>query len=391
MNMLKKIRLNKKVLMLLTFSFLITNNVLAQKKKADTYKENLLAWKDRNLTWNDYQGEQEKDSFINEELFANPVVRTKKIGKVKYEYYEYETFFVKDKSWAIDSVKTAPMLKYNQTRFDLWELISRKAANEYSRTPNANMDEVFEFYKRLFNRRVDEMWKSTNHATDREKVNEYASKVEKELEENIVTPGSVPLLGLSNFGFGFAFGLGCHIPFSKFMGPMASFNIEGTLLTNRHEIGAEMDFRFGAKCKSPISEKKGTILEGDELGSYNIMLTYGYNVLSNNNISLTPYIGAGIGGLSGGEVDNQYYNPKKDENPIMCKGFSFNVGVKTDIRLKRTIHIKTQSNGYEASYSSIHLKPFFSLSHYSKSTGWVPSLNINVSFGQLYKKYNESR
>jgi len=385
--MMRKFWLNRKVLAFLAFSFLYINNVSAQDKKADTYKENLLAWKDRNITWDDFQGELKKDSLINEEFYANPVVRTKKIGKVKYEYYEYETFFVKDKSWVVDSVKTAPMLKFCQTKFDLWELISRKAANEYSRTPDANMDEVFGFYKRLFNRRIEDMWKNTNHATDREKVNEYAAKVEKELEGNIVTPGNVPLYGPRDFGAGFAFGMGCNIPFSEYMGSMASFDIEGTILTKRHEVGVDLALYFGTKCKLPIYEKKGTIQKGDELTGYSIMFTYGYNVLSNNNVSLTPFVGVGICGLSGGEVDFQYYNPKKDENPIFCNGFAFNVGVKTDIRLKRTIHIKTEGNGYQASYSSIHLKPYFSMSHYSKSIGWVPSLNLNVSFGQLFKLY----
>lgn len=346
-----------------------------------SYSNNMIAWKSHKLSWKDFKGKNVyKDGLIYHISYANiPFIQKKKIGNTTYTYFENKSFLDTEESWVDDSHKNPETLKLAETDFNLWELYARKALIEYNSIPDASIDEIYNFYKKLFARRKEDLRQITENGTNREKLDEYSAAVEKELEDLPFNP-EAQVAGLrEKNGYYISLGISSHIPFTKYISTGYGLNMSAGGFAGRHMIGADLDLEFGGKCCKDIWTEKGTIYEGDKIFTGGITLQYGYTVMQKSAVDITPYFGFGVHFYDGGEVLPAYQKGKKAQS-IEKSGVSFGIGCAFDIIASRGIAIKTEDSNIRKNVHSLGIKPYFSLTHYSGDMGWVPALNIAVDW-----------
>lgn len=347
----------------------------------DSYDKSMVSWEERKLTWDDFKGTVESSNGrIFDMKFRNvPCIKMEKIGNVKYVYNTSQTFINSATSWVVDSCKNYSTLKLAQTGFNLWELYSRKAIIEYNNVPNASINEIYDFYNKIFDMRIKELEEETDYGKNRQKLDEYSERINQELENTTFSPEHAITSLKEQKGNYFGLGLLSHVPFTDYITPLYGFDLLAGGLSKRHFIAGELNFCFGGKCQKPIVTDKGTIYKGEKMFCGSILLNYGYNVYSGKNVGLTPYVGCGLNFYDGGLKDPMYQS-KKGNDTVSKTGFSFGVGFNADFVLSREIDIKVVDEDVSISSQNLTVRPYFNLTHYSGELGWVPALNIALMF-----------
>lgn len=342
------------------------------------YSNNMMVWRSHKLSWKDFKGKNVyKEGLIYNMSYANiPFIQKQKIGNTTYTYYENRSLLNTEESWVDDSNKNPTTLKLAETDFNLWELYGRKALIEYNSIPDASIDKIYSFYKKIFDRRTEDLRQITENGSNREKLDEYSAEVEKELEELPFNP-EAQVAGLrEKNGYYLNVGFSSHISFSKYFSSQYGFNMSAGGFSERHMIGGDLDLEFGGKCHKEIWTKKGTIYDGDKVFGGGITLQYGYTVLQKSSVDITPYIGFGAHFYDGGKE----YKEGRNAESVEISGISFGIGCAFDIIASRGIAIKTEDQNIRKNVHSIGIKPYFCLTHYSGEVGWVPALNIAVDW-----------
>ncbi|MBR3530851.1 MAG: hypothetical protein IKN83_05730 [Bacteroidaceae bacterium] len=351
---------------------------------AQTYAQSMVPWKDRPLTWNDFKASYPtKDTLAYEVSYhASPRIEKKKIGNTTYEYYLYDSYVNTAESWVNPTYKTNDLLKLTQANFDLWELCCRKAIMEYSSLTEANIDEIFDFHKRLCLRRQDEHYNLSSRGTDHAAVERFAEEVKGELAHTVYHPEEYVAPLEINRGIYYAIGVESHIPFSDYFKPFFGMTVSlGGYLNKNSMVGMEANFTGFGKCKQNIYSKKGMMEKGEEAMNYSLSLIYGRYLMSGGSVDLMPYVGLGVRSYQGGEVYPEYHRDNKN-NQIHRTGISMGIGMMTDFNLKRKVMFRTRSSSIEQLNTCIRLRPYFNVTYYPRTLGWVPALNIGVEFCQ---------
>ena len=360
-------------------SFGVRSNSMSLDDRND---KNMVSWEDRKLTWDDFKGTVDSSygRMYDMKFLNRPYLKKEKIGNNKYVYNTSQTFINSATSWVVDSCKNNSTLKLAQTGFNLWELYSRKAIIEYNNVPNASINEIYDFYNKVFDKRIKELEEETDLGKNSQKLDEYSERINQELENTTFNPEVVTTSLKEQKGYYYGLGLLSHVPFTDYITPLyGGFELLVGGFAKRHFIAGELNFCFGGKCQKPIVTDKGTINKGDKMLCGSILLNYGYNVYSGKNVELTPYVGCGINFYDGGLKDPMYQN-KKGNDSLEKAGFSFGIGFNADFVLSREIDIKVLNEDISRSSQNLTVRPYFNLTHYSGELGWVPALNIALMF-----------
>lgn len=347
----------------------------------DSYSNSMVPWIDHKLTWDDFKGTVETGSgrIFDMKFYNRPYIKKEKIGNIKYVYNTNLSFTNSATSWVVDSCKNYSTLKLAQTGFNLWELYSRKALIEYNNVPGASINEIYDFYNKVFDKRVKELEDETDFGRNRQKLDEYSEQINQELENTTFNPEDVTTSLKEQKGYYFGLGFLSHIPFTDYITPLYGFDLVAGGFVKRHFIAGDLNFSFGGKCQKPIVTDKGTIHKDDKMFCGSLLLNYGYNVYSGKTVELTPFIGCGVNFYDGGKKDPMYQS-KKGNDSVEKAGFSFGVGFNMDFVLSREIAIKVVDEDISRSSNNITVRPYFNLTHYSGELGWVPALNIALMF-----------
>lgn len=351
---------------------------------AQSYKQSMIPWKDRPLTWNDFQAlYPTRDTLAFEISFhATPRRVTKKVGDTTYEFFSYDSYINALDSWVRPENKTDDLLKLCQTNFDLWELCIRKSIDEYCSSLDALPNEIFKFHERLCKRRQDELYHLTKRGTDHAAVEHYAQEVKRELAQTEFHPERYDNSLEIDRGVFYSFGLETHIPFTSYFKPFFGFSLNaGYYLNRRSMVGLELNMEGFSKCKEPIYTKKGEILEGDKVWTAAMSLIYGLSIKNSRKVELMPYVGLGVRSYDGGDLYEQYQK-KNNNGHVERAGISLGVGMMTDLILKRKLILKTRSNSIEQLNNCLRIRPYFNLTYYPKNLGWIPALNVAIEFNQ---------
>lgn len=350
----------------------------------DNYVKSMIPWKDHQLSWDDFKGlspaTNENDgikrlAYIS--LMSRPYVQKQKIDGVTYEYYQNEALMNELGSWVIDSCKTKEGLKLMQADFNLWELYSRRAIMEYSITPDASLEELFDFYKQRVDYRCNEIMRSTDYGSDADKLQAYCDSIDRELEKTQIDPVSM-VSHMNETGSYYIFmGLSSGFPFSDYISSKQfGFNIGGGGFIKRHMIDLELNIEFGGECRKEFQTSDGKVKEGEDLTAGGINLHYGYKVFKRGIFEVSPYVGAGVRIFNGDKKDEHSDNNKRKQ----MSGLSLGIGCSLDFILNRHVYIKTQDETVRKRTSGISVRPYLSFTDYKDDLGRVPALNIAVDW-----------
>lgn len=368
------------------------NNTRSSIGWSESNSEKMLPWGERQLTWDDFQGKRIKkrsDMAYDINFIDRPFVQKQKISNVKYYYLNNQTFMDSSDSWVNDSCKTASMLQMAQNNFDLWELCSRKAAIEYNSTSCTSFDEVRKFYIEQFNQLSEEMDEATNKGKDLQKVDEYERIIKSELDSLKFEPDKFISTLTEQSGYGMNIGYTTHFPSSDYVGAMDfGMNLGFEFYSKRHLFGLDMSLEGGGECKKSIITKKGVINKGDYMYGGMLLLNYGYNMYNDNKKSITPFVGVGVHFYDGGKKYSEYQSARGD-SPVEKAGFSFGLGFNTSLHINHLVQIKSLDEEIQKLTNNINIKPYFSLSNYSGEIGWVPAINVAVTYSFKMSKLDK--
>lgn len=381
----------KKVLLVVSMMFCFGTSSaqifkLRNNAGSDTYF-GLVKWSDRKLRWDDFKGHKpatmsKKASYIS--LKSMPVEQKKEIDGIYYKYIDFESYMVQNASWLDAKDINDSRLKLCQNQFDVWEYLGRERAIRYAQSQSSS-NLVWEEMTMDFERLAKEMDVITDYGRNGKAVDSIANELAKVLPTKELDPRELSKgLKPSIVNWQGDVGLVCGYPFSDYLS--MTYGFSGGISYNRKKMlyGFDLDV---ALCKSNkhIFASKGEIKEGDVLFHGGMTLYLGYNAYNRNKVSLTPFVGAGVRFLDGGDKYEEYQEGKNDKI-IELAGFSTGVGMMIDYKIKHTINSKDRWMGIIATETQIRVKPYFSITNYRNDLGWVPAINLSVGInGKSYR------
>lgn len=180
----------KKYLFLIFSLFLMQ---CATSKISELYqiynKQDYLYWsEDRELTWNDFQGEQLSlsDNFGGEIHIYNPstIEKSNMFSPVKLTTI---CVFDKKHSWINKKFANEDLLLYNQVIFNIYELYTRKLRETFANTNFGLNDYTDKFHKmteemnKELNSRIDKFRKESNMGQNKEIIFDWNNQINNEL------------------------------------------------------------------------------------------------------------------------------------------------------------------------------------------------------------------
>lgn len=370
----------------------------AQKTSSKKYMDNddihygMVKWGERKLRWDDFRGAKPMSDRTSSvvKLYAQPKFQKIKKDDIWYKYNVWECFFVQEQSWIDTKNMNESKLKLCQNKFDMWEILAREVAVEYPRMQFESLEAQYTDMRKKFDEESEWMERATNHGNNAQVVDSIADELAKELADKEFDPRDI-VKGYepSIVSWMLDVGLVVNVPFTEYTSPAVGFS--GGMSYNRKGFlyGLDIDMAFASKCKKQILAKKGHVEDGDRLIHGGITFYFGYNAYNRNKKSYTPFIGAGVRFINGGEKYEEYW-PKNVKNDMDKRyelaGFSVGVGVMADFKVKHTVNMSYKLFSMESTETHVRVKPYFSLTNYPKPLGWTPALNLCVGVnGKSYR------
>lgn len=351
---------------------LIVFLLLATQLQAQSYLESRRSWNDGPLTLDEFKGRVSNDtSIICLSWIYKYAAESKKVGNTKYTYLKFKPYLDMTESWIREEFRNDNTLRLGQTAFDLLELYGRKATKELAMNTDADMNDMARYYTNQFNRRFGDMELSTQRGQDSVKVNFYATGVALELEQEHFDPTQAPI-GEPLYGTGISVGLNTIAPMTDaFTAAPLGFNLGWEIGYKRHLFGLEMALNFNGECKEVIETDKGRIEPGNKVNEGFITMSYAYMLSNRNGRTLYPFVGIGMMSVTGPQLVGS------DQKTVAnaADGFAFTAGLMYDLPVYRHIYIGLLQNK-----QAIRIKPFLGFGNISGGPGWVPSLNLAISY-----------
>lgn len=346
------------------------------------YTQGMIDWGGEPLTWSDIK----RTSGSNDSLLYNfhyvaepkPAVRELGRGTKRYEYLWNTNRLSPTDSWVTESRRDSAMLQYCRLSFDLWELYSRRAMIEYLQSENHLYSEIFEYYRRMFNHRVEDIFAETGKATDLALLDKHTAEVRKELEEATFDPVAYADMLSAHQGYYISGGLNVHVPFSDYVTTCYGFGLGAGYYYKNSMFGMDVDFGFGGKCTKDILQSRGTIYKDDQISTIALTLIYGQRAFVSTACELSPYFGLGVHSYMGGRKD---YWEDNESKKVEKDGFSLGLGMMIDCKIRETVSIKSgYPFGSSTQRKAIRIKPYFSMTKYNGDMEWVPAINVAVEW-----------
>lgn len=296
-------RLVAKGLAALLFCVLIGGNVVGQS--SDQQLAKVRSWQKGPLTWNDFkvvdQSIGAEHSYL--EFFLKTEYNVRELDGVRLSKREAVAYVNRALSWVDKACQTPAELRYNQVIFNLAELQRRRMQIELDSTNDVNTA----YHMRLLTHTVDSFCRVTNYGYDTLEVAIWDVEVRNQMDA--ITPRMVELEAKKNQ-------MPKYYTTSRFgmnMGP--GMKIMGGQLRHyfRPSGGMYMDFELGywrnifsmgfyvggGKVKRDVVcvNSDNDLFAGERLSVLDLNINYGFAVIDNPKIRLTPFVGYGMNGF----------------------------------------------------------------------------------------------
>lgn len=348
------------------------------------------------LIWADFRGKsvmENTPSYMTAVLAINPEEIGQDNNSSQYRLIAVAAVNCEESYVDIDRVDDQ-RLRYHQLQFDLLEYYRRRLQTELnSGVSGLSAENRLKHYQTLYNDRMEEINKNTQYGKIDSKLQEEEYLVRRQLEELGLPP--VPVIGTSNYSYGFYAGVGGLFPTSTLkddFGSCATFILG--LTGGYRRIKVKADIAFGQpdfKNDNIFNVQTGVIGEPGQ-GNTNSFATFlgiglqaGYTILDTKRFSITPNVG-GYWSSYGWKVEDYSYTTETNDQGESTRvrhvdktyrtsinDFGWIASIDFDIKFHR--HVTDTpfflSGQREEFTSSIRISPFVARASFSKT---VPAI-----------------
>lgn len=348
-------------------------------------------WKMAPLRWYDFT--VVKDSTLADHSYLEFVLD----ASMDYKEQEGATvlvptavaYMVKELSWVEESHRTDLELRYNQVIFDLVEVARRSLQRRLDSlsTPDSVEYVVQQTMVRLL-QISDRFSRLSAYGSKADTVAAWERYVASQLATPVVDSVSCKAVFEfvdSPFRYGFTFGGGfmgigggLHNHFSNGGGVACSFDMG----LQRHYLTLAFGVNF-ATCRDSAFNATNPVNDlytGDALSALDLYAAYGFSVVDNSKMRLTPFIGYGLLGF--------YFTPNEEDAISMG---SSNGCLHFGIDYQR--HFSNTYDGYQHDVLSLYAKLFATYNEFSSIIGTPTgySINLQVGVSLMGRKYKQIR
>jgi len=364
----------------LKITLLLLVAILPLQLTGQTFANSRHYWSDGDLTWDSYLGTP--TDTINAggmKIGYSRKWEEVKKGNTTYSYNHFITFLNRYESWVADSARTDEHLLYDQTVFDIAELYCRKATIElYSPSYIGHPDDLFEFYYRQMEKRIMELDEKTDTGKVYLALMDYHTYIRDELEKTDFDPAPVDDIASQKSVLSMYLGYSLRAPLRGEFSPTHGLTLGYDFFMKRYLLGMAINLEGFGTSHVYVNTSKGPIHLNEKVRSGSIDLYLGRNVLRNSYFSLSPFAGCGVTFYDG----TYYTNAQGERTSREIAGFTLMAGVSTDIIFRNNVRLYS-GTVCSSNYSSLRLRPNFSYANMGHGLGWMPSLNLSVSFNFL--------
>lgn len=302
-----------------------------------------------------------------------------KEGNLEFPVTYFTTYMDKIKSW-YDPIRTNDViLRYEQTKFNILEVFSRRMQNAFATYPQ-DRKRLYDYYDRLLSSTLESFDMESNYGTESDVVERYEQQYINELDTVIIVPIKAPDLNLADWSFGLLIGLN-H---SRFGAPISDgiSHSSGISICFEYMYKKMNLFIWGAFNKADTlkadnfyhDETSGFSWRiGDRTGVMISSFNVGYKLFDRPYFSVTPFIGYGCHYIYNQPTFKSYFNSDLNRpDEITCGGLQG--GLIVDWKIRRSYSISSYDE------SKLRLQIFTSRSQYDKLDVTAGSLNISVSY-----------
>lgn len=308
----------KKITSVLMVLFLSSGLIAQELKKKE--------WNEGKLSWQDFKERDGSLSISELKYFIGYHTEKEKIGDTIVDRIKAIGYIDKNFSWISPAFKIDQYLRYNQVIFDIVEIHRRSLQYELDRVnsfyePEGKLNLIYS----SCNSEVEKFKKESNEGRLISAIDFWERTTAEELEP--YSNSKIPAFENRNFGYGMHAGLGTGV----FTGSLAEhfsptfnfiFGFDFAYKKSIFFLNGSVGFdKVKKEYVSAINWNKGqrtTVAIAD--------ISYGYPLINNKTIKLTPFVGLGVTEIA--EI-------KKDqEDELTMTDYNFIFGINTDFKLK---------------------------------------------------------
>lgn len=355
--------------------------IMPLKLAAQDFATSRHYWEDGKLTWDDYLSErpQNNDAPVCLTLSYGARKENVKKGSTTYSYVRYYSYVDRYELWAADSVRTDELLLYHQTLFDISELYCRKATREYNTMSfTGDGDELFAFYYRQRAKQIDELNQKTDSGRVYLALMDYHYYIKGELEKENFDPRSADFIPSHESGVGMYIGYSLRLPIRGEFSPTHGMTLGWDFPdfpAYRSMLGLSMSLEAFGRSNVFLHTKNGPIYRNEKISSGSFDVYYAYNLLRTNSHSLHSFVAGGLSFYDGEKYDDGLGHKISNE----VTAFTLEAGLIADIFFASQVNVYAGGRT-DTSFTSLRLRPYLSFAHMKQGLGWMPSLNLSVSF-----------
>ena len=331
-------------------------------------------WSGGKLNWEDFQ-EKENANKISE-LSYQFGFRSDNYNRNDTIFYHYKAiaYMNPQDSWVDPAHKNPKTLEYNQTVFDIIEYYRRKLQYELNRSYSENLVNYnFNNFKKDMNLEIEDFKQASQNGSNYGVVQKWSEEYKEKLE-NTKTMDELkckdPLYGI---------GVNVSLSRNTYTGSLNSKLTPG--------FGFLIGFDFAVKRSVLFLNftLSSTNIDYDYSGMTNwfnndnplltvIDISYGYSVINNKSLRLTPFAGLGITELS--------ESKQESGNPFSITDYNILFGINADLKFFKFLSLKGNPLLGSKNYGEIsgRIRLFGRKTYYySDLRGYSVNLGIGVS------------
>ncbi len=362
-----------KILILIVIGFFLTSGLTAQKFKKE--------WSEGKLTWQDFTEKPSGKDVSELRYFLGYNTQKKKYGDTTVIRNVAQCYIDKSLSYIKPEYKTNQYLRYNQVIFDIVEIYRRKLQYEMDRISPYAIGDKFNHIYYLCNNEIDQFYKESEAGQNPDIITHWGQKVVTELKA--LNDDNIPEFENRNFGYALHAGLGT----GSFAGTLGeyfspSFNfIFGFDLAYKKSILYLNGTLASCKVKRDyVSDQNWN--KGQNANLAIIDVSYGYALLDNHKIKLSPFVGLGITELTA-------KSDVEDEDNLSLVDYNMIMGLNADYKLRTRLNLaSTSSLGMkEKVETSLRARLYVTrVNYYDDLKGYSINLTIGLcGFGNMIR------
>lgn len=373
-----------------TTCFLVLTYTAINISAQSLYDQSLRNWDEGPVRWNELQIRHTPDDtkYVSN-LYCSIEQDIKKeiIGNFKIPVLTTTTKMNKLSSWYDPDKCTDWTLRYEQTRFDMLEVLRRRMQNSFNK--NCMEKNLDAYYEHLISSTMTAFDMESNYGADTLVILKYEEQYKSELDTMTMESVQIPVFQTSNWGVSLCIGIGIE----KFGSPIS----KGVTSATGIQWGIGMIYKkmtFGFNCLIAgagklqcdnfyhDSEYDYTWTEGRNVRTCYFSADAGYRMLDKSYLSLVPFIGIGASFLYQ-DSDTPQKNNNNSFEPSGISGFRTQAGLALDWKYRRKIN--TYLYGAEYTESKIRFAISGARTNYK---GMGPTYSLNASVTMVFEGWN---